>query len=367
MISASDRKNAIQLIEEAMTSGAPCPKACRELGITERTYYRWKKSKEATGLCADRRPIANHSNPANKLSAEERRKIIDTCNEKEYASLAPCEIVPALADKGVYIASESTFYRVLREEKMLNHRGRSKAPKNNHPTTYCATAPNQVYMWDITYLRGPHKGMFYYLYLFSDLFDRSIVGWEVYGEESAEHASEMIKQICVKQGRLTTQPLVLHSDNGSPMKGATMLATLYQLGITPSNSRPRVSNDNPYAESLFKTLKYRPNYQPNGFSTLEEARNWAGSFVSWYNNDHHHSGLNFLTPLQRRSGKGKEILRQRHEVYEAAKAAHPERWNGRKTRNWNISDVVYLNPEKELEKTVTGHVCDMAADETDYA
>lgn len=152
--------------------------------------------------------------------------------------MAPCEIVPALADEGIYITSESTFYRVLREEKMLNHRGRSEAPKHNRPSTYSATAPNQVYRWDITYLNGPHKGMFYYLYLFSDLYDRGIVGWEVYEEESADYASSLIKRICLKQGRLTTEPLVLHSDNGSPMKGATMLATLYQLGITPSNSRP---------------------------------------------------------------------------------------------------------------------------------
>lgn len=234
---------------------------------------------------------------------------------------------------------------------MLNHRGRSEAPKHNRPSTYSATAPNQVYMWDITYLNGPHKGMFYYLYLFSDLYDRSIIGWEVYEEESADYASSLIKRICLKQGRLTTEPLVLHSDNGSPMKGATMLATLYQLGITPSNSRPRVSNDNPYAESLFKTLKYRPNYQPKGFETLEKAREWVSLFVKWYNHDHHHSGLNFLTPYQRRSGLSDKILSKRKEVYEAAKAEHPERWNGRATRDWSLPDTVYLNPDKVHEQS----------------
>ena len=225
-----------------------------------------------------------------------------------------------------------------------------EATKSKKPTTYRATAPNQVYMWDITYLNGPHKGMFYYLYLFSDLYDRSIVGWEVYEEESAEHASELIQQIGLKQGRLTTQPLVLHSDNGSPMKGATMLSTLYQLGITPSNSRPRVSNDNPYAESLFKTLKYRPDYQPKGFATLQEAREWVSLFVQWYNYEHHHSGLKFLTPDQRRSGKSQEILEKRHQVYEAAKEKYPERWNGRATRDWSLPDIVYLNPETEADR-----------------
>lgn len=263
--------------------------------------------------------------------------------------MSPCEIVPALADKGIYIASESTFYRVLREAKMQNHRGRNAVPTRNHPTTHCASGSNQVWMWDITYLNGPHKGQYYYLYLFSDLFDRNIVGWEVFEEESAEHAGNLIRRITLAQGRLSTQPLVLHSDNGSPMKGATMLATLYQLGITPSNSRPRVSNDNPYAESLFKTLKYRPDYHPKGFSSLEEARKWVSGFVRWYNCKHHHSGLNFLTPQQRQSGDGDKILAGRRAVYEAAKAKHPERWKGRATRDWSLKGRVYLNPEKAQE------------------
>lgn len=193
--------------------------------------------------------------------------------------------------------------------------------------------------------------MKYYLYLFSDLYDRNIVGWEIYETESAECSSELIRKICLKQKRLTTEPLVLHSDNGSPMKGATMLATLYQLGITASNSRPRVSNDNPYAESLFKTLKYRPDYPTQGFQSIEEAREWVSLFVKWYNYEHHHSGINFLTPNQMRSGKGPAILKKRHQVYEAAKAAHPERWNGRETRDWSMPKKVYLNPDMKVKIT----------------
>ena len=211
--------------------------------------------------------------------------------------MPPCQIVPALADEGTYIASESTFYRILHEEKMQNHRGRSQEPgKHSKPTSYCATAPNQIWTWDITYLSGAVKGMFYYLYLIIDIFSRDIVGWEVWAEESAEHASELIRRACLAQGRLSTQPLVLHSDNGSPMKGATMLQTLYRLGITPSNSRPRVSNDNPYSESLFRTLKYRPNYQPRGFASIEEAREWCRKFVQWYRYEHHHSGITVGIP-----------------------------------------------------------------------
>ena len=189
------------------------------------------------------------------------------------------------------------------------------------------------------------------MYMIVDIWDRFIVGYRVYECESAENASKLIIDTCAGQGR----PLVLHSDNGSPMKGATMLATLYELGIRPSRSRPRVSNDNPYSESLFKTVKYRPNFQPNGFESLRQAREWVDAFVAWYNNEHHHSGLKYLTPEQRRSGKGDIILAARHAVYEAAKAAHPERWKNRETRDWTLEKAVYLNPAKaSIESLLTG-------------
>lgn len=351
MISAPDREEAIKLIEEAVSHGASLAKACAELGIPERTYFRWKKGYRETGSYEDKRPGAEHPAPANKLTDVERKTILETINKPEFASKPPCQIVPALADQGIYIGSESTIYRILRQEKMQNHRGRADSPDRHRPTTYSADGPNQVWMWDITYLNGPIKGNFYYLYLFSDLHDRSIVGWEVYEEENAGLASELVARICISQNRLSTVPLILHSDNGSPMKGATMLETLYKLGITPSNSRPRVSNDNPYAESLFKTLKYRPNYQPKGFGSLEEARKWVSLFVKWYNHEHHHSGLDFLTPAQMRSGKAPEIMAKRHEVYEKAKAEHPERWNNRDTRDWSVPGTVYLNPETKVEVT----------------
>ena len=353
MISASDRKKAIELIDEAVESGSRLSPACVEMGITERTYYRWSGQKKKLGHVADLRPTAKHPEPANKLSTEEREKILEIVSQPEYKDLPPCEIVPALADKGQYIASESTFYRVLREHNMAGHRGRSAAPVKRQVSTHVATAPNQVWMWDITYLNGPARGLFYYLYMISDLFSSDIVGWEVWAEESAEHAAELIERTSVGQHRLSTSPLILHSDNGSPMKGATMLEKLYQLGITPSNSRPRVSNDNARAESLFHTLKYRPNYQPKGFATLDEARDWCQHFVNWYRHEHHHSALKFLTPAQRHEqpDHGHGILAKRHEVYEAAKKQHPERWNGRDTRDWSIDDVVYLNPDRQVEYT----------------
>ena len=335
-----------------MTSGAGLAKACKLLGITERTYYRWKHLDKEYQSYEDRRSYADHSNPSNKLTPEERQEVLATVSSEKYASMPPCQIVPALADEGRYIASESTFYRILHDEKMQNHRGRSQQPgKHGKPTSYSATGPNQVWTWDITYLNGPIKGQFFYLYLIIDLYSRDIVGWEIWPEESSEHASELIIRTCLAQKRLTTMPLVLHSDNGTPMKGATMLETLYMLGITPSNSRPRVSNDNPYSESIFKTLKYRPNYQPKGFETIDEARGWCTRFVQWYRYEHHHSGIQFLTPADRHAGKSEIILNQRHQVYEAAKLAHPERWNGRETRDWSNITIVHLNPDKDVIET----------------
>lgn len=345
MISTPDRVNAIQLIEGAVRNGCRLVPACKELGITERTYFRWKRLNERNGSMDDLRPKADRPAPSNKLSEEERRKIMEVINSPEFRDLPPTEIVPALADRGVYLASEFTIYRLLKEANMNTRRGRASLPVKRPLSTHRATAPNQV-LWDITHLNGPVKGTFYYLYLISDLFSRDIVGWEVWPEESAEHASELILRAASQQKRLVSEPLVLHSDNGSPMKGATMLSTLYALGITPSNSRPRVSNDNAYAESLFRTMKYRPNYQPAGFASIDDARQWCCRFVEWYRLKHHHSGIKFLTPAQRHSGEGDAVLNRRHEVYESAREAHPERWKGRKTRSWKLEGKVYLNPER---------------------
>ncbi|MGB4660211.1 MAG: IS3 family transposase [Mobilitalea sp.] len=343
MINASDRENAVQLISIATESGARLWKACKELGISKRTINRWK---ETDSEFIDGRTVCERPEPVNKLTREEKQEILDIVHSKKYENLPPSQIVPRLADEGIYIASESSYYRVLRAADEMKHRGLSRPPVKRPVTTHSASAPNQVWMWDITYLNGPIKGKHYYLYLISDLFSRKIVGWEVWEEESAEHASELIKRTTMLEKVASRQNvLVLHSDNGSPMKGATMLETLYSLGIVPSNSRPRVSNDNPYAESIFKTLKYRPNFQPKGFGTLTEARLWVQRFAAWYNNEHKHSGLNFLSPIDRHNGVDKEIFKNRIAVYEAAKSKHPERWT-KGIRNWSLEDKVFLNPER---------------------
>jgi putative transposase len=335
----------IDLVEEACAAGARLSKACEVVGLSPRTVQRYRQGGQ---IKADGRKAAAAGRiPANRLSEEERTEILITVNRPPYRHLPPSQIVPALADEGRYLASESSFYRILREEKQLAHRGRAKAPKNNRPDPLQATAPNQLWSWDITYLPTRVRGLFFYLYLFIDLFSRKIVGWEVYAEESAEHAASTFRKAYLREG-VAGQPLILHSDNGSPMKGATMLGTLEMLGVATSFSRPSVSNDNAYSEAMFKTLKYHPGFPDTPFDTLEEARQWVAGFQRWYNEEHRHSALKFVTPGQRHRGEDIELLRQRTAVYEAAKANRPERWSG-SCRNWSRMEVVTLNPQKSTQ------------------
>ncbi|SDE61783.1 putative transposase [Paenibacillus sp. UNCCL117] len=279
MIRASDRDQAITLIGEAVVAGAREALACKELGLTQRTLQRWRKQ----GGVEDRRPNAMRPAPANKLSEAEEQQVLEVLQQPHNRSLPPSQIVPALADEGIYIASESSFFRVMHKHNQQHHRGRSKERTTRPHTSHAATGPNEVWMWVITWLPGPVKGLFLYLYLILDLYSHKIVGWEIWEEESAEHASQLIRRTVIREQCVIRQhPLVLHSDNESPMKESTLLETLYSLGITPSRSRPRVSNDNPYAESIFRTCKYRPNYPTKGFIDLTEARVWVQQFSSWY-------------------------------------------------------------------------------------
>jgi transposase InsO family protein len=243
------------------------------------------------------------------------------------------------------MASESTFYRVLTAANQVKHRNAARpAAESSKPRAVQATGPNQLYSWDITYLPTTVRGVYFYLYMFMDIYSRKIVGWQVYDEESTVLAAEVVRDICTRE-KIQPGQVVLHSDNGSPMKGATMLATLQRLGVVPSFSRPSVSNDNPYSESLFKTLKYRPGYPEKTFSELVDGRKWVTQFADWYNTEHRHSAIRFVTPAQRHAGKDDELLRRREAVYEAAKARHPGRWSG-ETRNWKPVRVVHLNPAK---------------------
>ena len=344
LVSSSNRLKAIELIYEACKAGARKAKACEELDVSIRTFERWEK---ANGHEDKRQTVIKE--PKNKLSEEEREMILATANNKKYRDLPPCKIVPLLADEGIYIASESSFYRVLRDENQLTHRQKSRPAKHNRPAPCEATAPNQVWTWDISYLPTQISGMYFYLYLIVDIFSRKITGFSVHEEESSTHASSLITQACLDENVLQKQ-LKLHSDNGAPMKGATMLSTLEKLGVVPSFSRPSVSDDNPYSEALFKTVKYHPTFPMiEKFPTILEARCWVEKFVLWYNHEHLHSGLKFITPIHRHSGADKQIMKHRSNVYELAKARNPERWS-RETRNWYLPDVVTLNPNKKLKE-----------------
>ena len=336
----------VDWINEAVESGARKEKACEALALSIRTVQRWVEGGEVK---ADQRPLAKRAEPKNKLSEAERARVIEISNQPEYASMAPSQIVPKLADQGQYIASESSFYRILRETDQLHHRGRSQvARKHKAPATHTATMANEVWSWDISYLPSVVRGLFYYLYLVEDIYSRKIVGWEVHDSENGELASELMERTVIAE-KCFRAPVVLHSDNGSPMKCYTLQSKLADLGITPSHSRPRVSNDNAFSESLFRTLKYCPQWPSQGFSTLEAARAWVQKFVSWYNNEHCHSRIKFVTPAQRHRGEDKTILEQRNNVYELAKAKHPERWSG-STRDWTPAGDVTLNPEKVEKK-----------------
>jgi len=343
MINVTDRRNLIELIDDARKQGARLHPACEAVGISSRTYQRWFVE---GNIVADRRPTAKRPEPRNKLKLEERKQILTICNQGEFASLPPGQIVPLLADQGQYIGSESSFYRVLRELGLQQHRGRSRKPvKNPPPNGYCATLPNQVWSWDVTWLSTPIRGMFYYLYMIVDIYSRKVTGWEVQAVETGELAAELVQRAVLSE-RCQLKPPVLHADNGGPQRGCTLRAKMDALGITPSFSRPRVSNDNPYSESLFRTLKYRPAYPEHGFSSISEAREWVAMFVQWYNQSHLHSRLRFVTPADKHQMLDIRKLEARRKVYQKARKQHPERWTGA-TRNWQPIESVWLNKPVE--------------------
>ena len=335
----------LELVAEAVQSGARREVACEALGLSGRTVERWRAGAEED---LRRGPTTA---PANKLTPEERREVVETVNSPQYRDRSPNQIVPLLADGGKYLASESTMYRILREEDQLHHRERSKAPERRPPKAHVATAPNQVWSWDITYLQSALRGAFFYLYLVVDVWSRKIVAWEVNDAESSEQAAALIKRTCEALG-IDVTGLVLHSDNGGPMKGSAMVATLEYLGVLASFSRPGVSDDNPYSEALFRTMKYRPEYPSRPFADIAAARLWVEAFVGWYNTEHLHSGIRFVTPEARHEGRDATILADRREVYEQARAANPERWS-RGIRCWDPIEHVYLNPERPAPSRAT--------------
>lgn len=332
------------LIAEAVTAGARRWKACELLGIAARTLERW----------GDDREDGRHgpkSVPANKLSATERQRILAVATSAEFRDESPKQIVPTLADRGEYIGSESTIYRVLHAEDLQHRRGAARAP-THRPREHVADGPWQVASWDITYLKSDVRGAFYYLYLVEDVWSRKVLAWEIQAIECNELSAALLERLRREHPGVALRGWVLHADNGGPMKGATMLATMQRLGVVPSFSRPSVSNDNPFSESLFRTLKYVPEYPRDGFASIDTARTWVAAFVAWYNHEHKHSSIGFVAPADRHAGRDVDLLAARRELYERARRRHPERW-ARHTRPWDRPKTVALNPKDETAATTT--------------
>jgi putative transposase len=345
MTGLQDRRQLAQDIQAAHQAGARLHQACDVAGIDVRTLQRWNERGPSVG---DGRPQAVRPTPAHALDAAERERILGVANEPRFADMPAARIVPMLADEGQYIASEASFQRVLRAQGQTRHRGRAKAPRERRaPSTHVATAPRQLWCWDMTYLPAQLLGRWFYLYLILDVYSRKIVGFEVHDSDSAEHAAHLVKRTALAEGihALLDKP-VLHGDNGATLKATTALAMLQWLHIEPSYSRPRVSDDNAYVESLFRTAKYRPEFAQAGFADLEQARAWAASFVHWYNHEHRHSGIRYVSPAQRHAGDDAAILAARHALYQQARSRNPRRWS-RHTRNWSPIGAVTLNPERE--------------------
>jgi putative transposase len=327
-------------IAEAMASGARLASACGVVGVSARTVERWRTRPDGDdGRCGP------HHRPSNALSAVEEAQVVSVLTSSRYAGLSPKQVVPQLADEGLYLASESTMYRLQRRHGL---RKKPRATNRAHVTRACTvhqvTRPNQVWSWDITWLPTTVRGVYLYLYLVMDVWSRRIVGWRVADRESEDVAAALVRQICADDN-IDPRGIVLHSDNGAPMRGSTMLSTLQWLGVIPSFSRPHVSDDNPYSEALFRTLKHTPMYPRLPFADLAFAQRWVARFVDWYNGAHRHSGIRYVTPDERHHGRECDVLARRHQLYDRARSANPERWSG-DTRNWSPVQLVVLNPER---------------------
>ncbi len=303
---------------------------CKFLEITTKTVQNWRKH----GTTDRRKGSSRHVE--HRLSEAERQAFYDAANSTEYADRTPEQIVANLAEKGIYYGSVSTLYRILRERSALHHRKESKKPVARiQPLPVEITGPNQVWTWDITWLKTDVAGLFKYGYNIIDLYDRTLVGWTVEDSESDEHARRLFQRIIRDMG---VAPKIIHADNGGPMKGASLGAFLDWLCISRSYSRPRCSNDNAFIESWHKTLKYTVGY-PKFFTSLEHARTWYADFVNWYNNFHLHSALGYVTPIQMRTGKAQAIFEIRNKTLQEAKAKNPLRWRTDRVRCYSAKPV----------------------------
>lgn len=321
--------------------------ACEAVGATQAGYYR-RHRVSPTPERPSPTPHRERVQPR-ALSAVERQTILDALHSERFMDLAPAEVWAILLDEGTYLGSQSTFYRLLRTAGEV----RERRKQATHPATVkpelVATAPNQVYSWDITKLLGPAKWTYYHLYVILDIYSRYVTGWMVASRESAALAEVMIRQTCAKQG-IARDQLTIHADRGSSMTSKPVAFLLADLGVTQSHSRPHVSNDNPYSEAQFKTLKYRPDF-PDRFATIEAARLHCQTFFRWYNDEHRHTGLGLHTPADVHHGRADAIRDERAAVLTAAYAAHPERFVRKPPEPPQLPTISWINPPAEKDAT----------------
>lgn len=319
--------------------------ACAALGVPRATYYRQAASLAVT-------ETIDRPSPPLALTAREEQNVLDVLHEPRFRDFAPSQVYATLLDEGIYHCSIRTMYRIMAKHDEVRERRKQVIRPHYEKPELLATGPNQVWSWDITKLKGPAKWTYFHLYVILDIFSRYVVGWMVAHREQAVLAERLINDTCEKQ-RIQPDQLALHADRGSSMKSKTVAYLLADLGVTKTHSRPHVSNDNPFSEAQFKTLKYCPEF-PGTFGSIQDARRFCHDFFTWYNGEHMHSGIGLLTPEHVHYGMDKEIIQQRATVLRTAFAKHPKRFKGRMPQPLPAPQAVWINPPKTLslaEKT----------------
>lgn len=308
---------------------------CRALGVSRTSLWRAMNPPEKQATKPARKP-------ARALTEAEREAVLDVLHEERFVDMAPAEVWATLIDEGRYLCSMRTMYRILKSEGEVKERRSQRNGRAYQKPELLATGPNQVWSWDITKLKGPVKWSYFYLYVIMDISSRYVVGWMVAHRESAALAEKLIKATCLKQG-ITKDQLTIHADRGSSMKSKCVALLLSDLGITKTHSRPHVSNDNPYSESQFKTLKYRPGF-PERFGAIEDARGFCRPFFKWYNNDHHHFGIALMTPAMVHYGQAEEVTKKRQAVLDKAYQVYPERFINNVPTAPVLPAAAWINP-----------------------
>ena len=311
--------------------------ACEALCVPRANYYRWLNHEvEKPSDCSRKSPRA--------LNESERSSVLEVLHSERFVDKTPAETYATLLDEGEYLCSVRTMYRILDQEDEVRERRKHRRHKNYKKPELLATAPNQVWTWDITKLKGPQKWTYYYLYVILDIFSRYVVGWMVAPRESAMLASRLINESCFKQG-IQRDQLTVHADRGPSMKAKLITQLLADLSITKSHSRPYVSNDNPFSEAHFKTVKYNPWF-PERFGCQEDALAYCRYFFNWYNNEHRHSGIGFITPRMVHYGEAEQITEKRRAILLAAYNRHPERFVRKLPEPPVVPNRVWINPPK---------------------